>query len=822
MRLRVAGMAVTPQTSVFASDLDRLEESYRREYGQQHADGFKAGDDNFSLYGAGQLGKRMQWEPSRSPCTTGEAQSTKNKRSNDSDGVSQLQPRRREMSSAEERHRLKRSESLSRVIMRGQEEERGCGELSAHVARAVETAQQREGEDEGKRRIVPLARHRVDMVTLTPHSDAAHLGMREPERHPGASLSSDRATAADTVGLGGDGGADGRDGSRPPEENPHFPCEELEHDTEDTATEGTPGAGGETLPSQLFADVVTVDRRTVPVAASLAGRTAAAAAASRFNAYRPRPWEPRPEEAGDSSAPRRNTDYWDSHPERRAHLDAVEDRIATKMRQEERLEEGAVDSGEVDYAIHKLRKEVFLFFQAHPINTMITDPYVRLREVAAPCPPTPHEKHATAVTEDFFRRIPTEVELDGPPAWLTAQTAALRARAAATTGLNTEPAIAALATAVQWVREETEVPLSEARRLAATLGWDLIRVSTHFTTQEDRRAIAVCRIGDHRILLREMLSFKLQKLGIQPAPTPRAVEVSFRGGTHPHAMRVKAVGIGKRLLHRHAVKIRVTDFGAPREGFAVLQAILDEVHLQCSAMHAYHRAGQIQSSFDELSCFLYPSSGRSPKTTVTHPSAQEVSMLRDLREEVNEKEIFFDDYYDQPTARDRLRYATRIADGTAWSMKDEGLSLQRQRAIKVMLGYLPKGNSEMYAARGDVDVPAPFRTSHPTGVDRWTHPQPLDNLEAASRGAAVLGKRAAMDVSTMHDRQETADQPSQLDRFYYRVQGSALEVGELKEALGLKGNRKKPIPLGPGFATLKGDGTRGGPTSAEERGFTVS
>lgn len=96
-----------------------------------------------------------------------------------------------------------------------------------------------------------------------------------------------------------------------------------------------------------------------------------------------------------------------------------------------------------------------------------------------------------------------------------------------------------------------------------------------------------------------------------------------------------------------------------------------------------------------------------------------------------------------------------------------------------MLGYLPKGNKDIYAARGDVNLPQPFRTSHSTSIHNLIYPRE-SNIEQACRGAAVLGKRAGMHVSDMHDSGETSDNSSTLNHSYYRVEGPALEIGELK------------------------------------------
>lgn len=459
----------------------------------------------------------------------------------------------------------------------------------------------------------------------------------------------------------------------------------------------------------------------------------------------------------------RGADYWGHYENRRR----VEERSAYRQEAMARevLQEGAVDTSEVEYSTNKVRKETLLYFQAHPMNEMIQEHFVRIRRFVPP-------GGGASVSFNPNEPLPTPADSE-----------------------NDERRV------IESINMDADIPVQEARRMAQEVGLDLIRIGALYSQKTDRRIIALCMIGDHREHMREMIKFKIQKLGVQPPPTKECIEVPFKGGTHPHAIRFKCVGVAKHLLHRHAIRINLTKFGTPREGFPVFQSVLDELKRQCMRLKAYHTAGQIQSNYDEIFCYLYPSTGRSPKTTVTHPTPQQVLEARDERILENEKEIYFDDLQDKATRKQRLQYMLKLENGTAWAEKDEGMSLQRQRAIKVMLGYLPKGNRELYAARGDVNIPAPFRASHPTSVHKWSYPSE-SNLEQASRGAAALGKRAAMPISEMHDAGETPENPTQLDRFYYTAQGPALEIGEFKEALGLKDNRTRRPPMGAGFSTL--------------------
>lgn len=499
----------------------------------------------------------------------------------------------------------------------------------------------------------------------------------------------------------------------PPEENPHFPV---------GMDDGTAFAS--------VSDTELTDQNTPSASSSCS--------LLPYDAYRQRP-------ADDRLLELRGVNFWND-PDNRKRLQQRTD-YAAEGHAHEMLAEGAMDTSEVGYSTNRVRKETLLYFQAHPINEMIQEPFVRIRSIVP----------GDGQEEVRFPAGDADTDVD--------------------------------------------IPISQARRMAHELGLDLIRVGAIHTEKSDRRVVALCTIADHREHLRDMLRFKMQKLGVQPPPTKECIEVPFHGGTHPHAIRFKSIGIAKRLLQGHAVRINLTDFGTPMEGFPVFQTILDEVKRQTLHLRAYHTSGSVRANYNEVFCYLYPSTGRSPKTTVVHPTPEQLDAAREQRILENEQEVYFEDLNNKKTARDRLEYLQKLEKGTAWADKDEGLSLQRQRDIKLMLGYLPKGNRELYAARGDVDIPAPFRASHPTSVERWTNPAET-NLEQASRGAAVLGKRLAMTVSEMHDNQETADNPTTLDRFYYRLQGPALEAGELKEALGLKRNRKSLPRHAPGWATF--------------------
>ena len=121
--------------------------------------------------------------------------------------------------------------------------------------------------------------------------------------------------------------------------------------------------------------------------------------------------------------------------------------------------------------------------------------------------------------------------------------------------------------------------------------------------------------------------------------------------------------------------------------------------------------------------------------------------------------------------------------------------------MKIYQGWLPKGNKGVYSARGDVELNSPFKTRLTTSHDKVSYKRE-SNLEQAERGAVVLARRAAMTVSEQHDNNETSEQTHTINSYYYTAQGDALDVGAVKESLGLKRNRKKLPKLGAGFATM--------------------
>ncbi|GET88027.1 hypothetical protein, conserved [Leishmania tarentolae] len=681
--------AIKPASTIFGSDLDRLERDMMRDYHQRGAR-LPPRDRVYAEFGSSQRGRRMQWEPSSS------------------------------------------FDCLAPSDFR----------FSARSETTVGDGTNRN-----------LAAYHLYAEAYQTQQEESWRSQR------------DRATKCKGISLcrADQGPSVGAEADLPASENPHFPTGNYSDVNQSRASSSEHVGeaceallcGASSAPKEVVVNARTDYKARLSIVSSPPGE---GEDTNRivYDAYNQRPTD-------NALLEVRGADYWGHYENRRR----VEERSAYRLEAiaRETLQEGAVDTSEVEYSTNRVRRETLLYFQAHPINEMIQEPFVRIRQFVPP---------GGGASVSFHPDGPLPMPADS---------------------------YSDSRSVIEWVNMDADIPVQEARRMAQELGLDLIRIGALYSQKTDRRIIALCMVGDHREHMREMIKFKIQKLGVQPPPTKECIEVPFKGGTHPHAIRFKCVGVAKHLLHRHAIRINLTKFGTPREGFPVFQSILDELKRQCMRLKAYHTAGQIQSNYDEIFCYLYPSTGRSPKTTVTHPTPKQVLAARDERILENEKEIYFDDLQDKATRKQRLQYMLKLENGTAWAEKDEGMSLQRQRAIKVMLGYLPKGNRELYAARGDVNIPAPFRASHPTSVHKWSYPSE-SNLEQASRGAAALGKRAAMPISEMHDAGETPENPTQLDRFYYTAEGPALEMGEFKEALGLKDNRARRPPMGAGFATL--------------------
>lgn len=350
--------------------------------------------------------------------------------------------------------------------------------------------------------------------------------------------------------------------------------------------------------------------------------------------------------------------------------------------------------------------------------------------------------------------------------------------------------------------EQVTIRVGDARRIARSLGLDLIKFSEIKSTHTN--PVAICKLSDHRYDKRDFVAFTVKKRGITSPPVRECKEMSFRGTTHPHAVWFKSVTVGKLLSHGFPVQLRMTNFGGPREGAAAFQSVLMEVRRQAEKLKAYHTSGEVTVEYDLISCTLYPASAKSPKAAVVHPTTAELKAARDHRILEQDKEMYHEDLnaaFASPDQRDGVRYLRKLQLGTAWAEKDEGLTLKRSRDIKKIYGWIPKSNTKLYEARGDVELNAPFNFSTVTSVEKIGYPRET-NLEQATRGIAVLQDRYTMAISDMHDRGQTEVNEATLSRGYYRMGGNALDIGALKESLGLKNNRRKLPRRTSGWSTL--------------------
>eukprot|EP00758_Cryptobia_borreli_P002053 Tbor_TRINITY_DN2743_c0_g1::TRINITY_DN2743_c0_g1_i1::g.15187::m.15187 len=357
-----------------------------------------------------------------------------------------------------------------------------------------------------------------------------------------------------------------------------------------------------------------------------------------------------------------------------------------------------------------------------------------------------------------------------------------------------------------------KIRTGEARRIAKSLGLDLIK--TRNGGMGDRREThAECQIADHRYDKREFIAFHIRKMGFKAVKTREPREMSFRGTSHPHAIWFKSVGVAKIIYQRHPVIVEMDNFGSIREGMAAFQSVLDEIKKQCTKLDAFHTCGPVKAEYDRISCTLYPSTTKSPKTSIIHPTVKELRTVRDHRILEQDKDMYHEDLLEANRlggGKNLVRYMMALRKGTAWAWKDEGLSIKRQRDIKRIYGWLPKGNG-FYAGRGDVELDGPkFRARTPQTVEQVSYPR-VSNLEQAERGFAVIQNRYDLPISEMHDNNETEENESTISRFYSRMSGDAMEIGDLKKAFGLKSNRRK-LPLLPSgsWATLGVDDEQNG------------
>lgn len=369
-------------------------------------------------------------------------------------------------------------------------------------------------------------------------------------------------------------------------------------------------------------------------------------------------------------------------------------------------------------------------------------------------------------------------------------------------------------TQVSFPNEDRQVlNLSDALSLARAHNRDLVQMSTLGDTPSEERA--VCYLEDAGAMLQDFLEYHLKAEDIFALRVRQCYEVGFMGATKLHEMQFKCVFIAKYLAQQHPVRVSLRRFGTAVEGVEVFETLLGLIRKECARFPGrHHTASRVKIDYDEIACYLHPATPQAPLSETVHPSARELAQLRDHRLYEAQREIAVDNWDDV----ERLAapdYKRMVEQGTAWTFRDEGQSLRKQRRNKIYQGWIPKGNKALYEARGDVELDHPFRTSSKTGVESATYPRE-SNLEQARRGAAVLVKRAHMDVSDMHDQNELEGEPSVLQRYHYSFEGDAIAIGNTKKEMGLKRDRyNKPPRFASGFATQGVAEDKGAPAGHE-------
>jgi hypothetical protein len=339
--------------------------------------------------------------------------------------------------------------------------------------------------------------------------------------------------------------------------------------------------------------------------------------------------------------------------------------------------------------------------------------------------------------------------------------------------------------------EQHHTTLSEAIKLAQSLGLDVIEWSIILGEKGERRALV--NIDDASAFANSYAeAFVPQEAPVMEVQA--CFEVPFRGGTHPHHIRVKCRLTAEYLAHKHPIRISLRDFGTAREGFPVLEDILKTIRVESSRLKAFHTASRINATYDEIFCYLHPTTSRAQQTGIVHPSQEELHEAMERRLFEEQQEIHVENKGDLGR-KGWPQYQAMIQNGTAWTFGDSGPSLRNQRRIKIRLGWLPRSNNQIYRRRGDVELQGPhfYVKGYPTSMEKHLYPR-ISNVEQATTGAAVLGKRHAMTIADMNDENELPSEPSMLSRMWYRVQGEALEIGDMKTELGLKPNAKTRVP----------------------------
>jgi len=351
------------------------------------------------------------------------------------------------------------------------------------------------------------------------------------------------------------------------------------------------------------------------------------------------------------------------------------------------------------------------------------------------------------------------------------------------------------------IRDDNRMPIADARSLAAAHQLDLIQVFKDAPRSPGDAPFVGVIIADAQ-------SFAMDDVadGAYRARTTgsyETLEVGFTGGTDGHAIHFKTRALVIWLAKRHPIKLVLRKYGTPREGFPFFEKLLGHVRDEAKRVGVHYTASQLRSEGkgrDVIACTLTPTTPRTPLTATTHPSEEEFKRAMDEAEygRQYDMEVTVHNEHMEPRDRERLRSMQRR--GVLWAFRGQGMSLDKQRKLKAFQGALPKGDKHLYQARGDVNE-SQTKTSAASTVDKmlWKRES---NLEQARRGATVLGMRHAMPLDEMVDQGETEGHTSVINRQHFHATGPQLELGQLKERLGLKRNRMRFPRRARGFATL--------------------
>jgi translation initiation factor IF-3 len=343
--------------------------------------------------------------------------------------------------------------------------------------------------------------------------------------------------------------------------------------------------------------------------------------------------------------------------------------------------------------------------------------------------------------------------------------------------------------------DRDHLELAEARKIAAAHGMDLIQIGT--ITHGDGVPVAKCWVADAQALAMDELEAAIGAWS-DPVGAYEALEVGFTGGSDSNTLLFKCREIAQFLTKGHPVTIRLTKFGTPREGFPVMEVILGQIKTQCDRLPVHYTAGKLRYDLGALLCQLMPSTKKSPLSKSTHLTQEE--MVRGLDEALYAERV--DQEIDlrlvAGNRADEKHYRSLDRRGLLWTLRTEGLPLRIQRRMKVFQGMLPKSLKDMTLARGDVNV----RTLRSLqNHDEWLHPRE-NNIDQATRGVRVLINRHSMGLSEMIDKGDTEDKTHTLARHHAEFSGDAMKVGEVKEAMGLKTNRRRTMAKARGFSTM--------------------